>query len=492
VRPSTHKIRASLPDRDVSVDRNRSGNHSIERATQDNSLPRLTWDAWRATREGQDGIEARQKARLNELVSFVRARSRYLGALYKHVPAHVEDIRRIPPVTKREMMTHFDEWVTDPEVTMVGAEAFAADASRVGARFLDRYTVWTTSGSTGTPALLLQDEHALSVMGALGWARAVPAWIGRPELAGFVSRGVRGGIVFATGGHFMALTMAERARHSSSWAMALGRVISATLPTADLVRELNEIDPTLLASYASSLRLLAEEKAAERLSIDPILIVSTGETLSADARRQVQAAFSGNLRETYGASEIQIAAFECRHGRLHVNADWVILEPVDSNYEPVAAGEPSRTVLATSLSNRVQPIIRYDLGDRVTLLPDRCMCGSPLPSIRVEGRSDDILTFRSPSGEDVHVLPVAVATTIADVPGVQRSQLIGKGKDRLLVRLQTEAGSDGEAVWKAAQKSLRNLLASYGLTDIVIERSSEAPGPNPRSGKFRQVWAEPA
>ena len=74
---------------------------------------------------------------------------------------------------------------------------------------------------------------------------------------------------------------------------------------------------------------------------------------------------------------------------------------MDEGYQPVAPGKPSRTVLATSLSNRVQPIIRYDLGDRITMLPDPCACGSPLPSMRVEGRTDEILTFRSQAGEVV-------------------------------------------------------------------------------------------
>ena len=490
-RPNTHRIRASLPDPEHAPNANLSGNESADKTSQDISLPRLTWDAWRATREGRDGIEARQKARLNKLVSFVRARSRHFKALYKDIPEHVGDIRQLPPVTKREMMTHFDEWVTDPEVTKVGAEAFAADASCVGKRFLGRYTIWTTSGSTGTPALLVQDEHALTVMTALVWARAVPAWISSAEVAGFLSRGVRGALVFATGGHFMALTMAERARISSSWAKTLGRVIPVTLPTGELVRQLNELDPTLVASYASGLVLLAEEQAAGRLAIDPVLLLSTGESLTAERHRKVDAAFAGPVRETYGASEIQIAAFECRDGRLHVNADWVILEPVDGNYEPVGPGEPSRTVLATSLSNHVQPIIRYDLGDRLTVFADPCDCGSPLPSIRVEGRSDEILTFRSSSGDDVHLLPVALATSIADSPGIQRSQLIAKGTSRLVVRLQTEPGADSEGAWETVRKSLRDLLDSHGLRNVTVERSSQPPAAG-ASGKFRQIWAEPA
>jgi phenylacetate-coenzyme A ligase PaaK-like adenylate-forming protein len=288
----------------------------------------------------------------------------------------------------------------------------------------------------------------------------------------------------------MALSMAERARRSSSWAQALGRVFPVTLPTGELVRELNEFNPTLLASYASGLSLLAAERSAGCLSINPVLIISTGESLNPEERRNIGAAFSGKIRETYGASEIQIAAFECEYGRMHVNSDWVILEPVDGNHEPVPRGQPSYTVLATSLSNHVQPIIRYDLGDRITVLSDACPCASPFPAIRVEGRSDEILTFRSPLGTDIHLLPSALATSVAEIPDIQRFQIIGKGNDRLLVRLETKTGADPEKVWVNTKKSLRNLLDPQGLGNVTVERSSDPPASG-RSGKFRQVWAEP-
>ena len=63
--------------------------------------------------------------------------------------------------------------------------------------------------------------------------------------------------------------------------------------------------------------------------------------------------------------------------RLHLNGDWAILEPVD---ERAATGADRRfgcTTLLTNLANEVQPIIRYDLGDRVRIAPGGCDCGSP-------------------------------------------------------------------------------------------------------------------
>jgi phenylacetate-CoA ligase len=452
----------------------------------------LIRDARRATRNGSGPIKTRQSERLRTLVAFARSRSRYYQDLYCDLPERITDIRELPFVTKAALMARFDDWVTDPAVTKAGVEAFVADVSRVGDQFLGRYTVWTTSGVTGTPALLVQDEQSISVMIALGVARALPAWLGHEEVYAFLTRGVRGAIVFATGGHFMALTMAERARRRSSRLKGIGEVVSVLTPVPQLVARLNDLDPTILTSYASGLVLLAEEKAAGRLTINPILLLSTGESLTPMARRRVEEVFTNRVRETYGASEIQIAAFECRRGRLHVNSDWVILEPVDESYQPIASGKPSYSVLATSLSNRVQPIIRYDLGDRITIFPDACACGSPLPSIRVEGRTDEILTFRSQRGDVVHLLPTALTTSIAEIAGMGRFQLIQKGPDRLIVRLETQSGSDANEIWMQATKILSNLLQMNGLGNVRIERSPEAPASISRSGKLRQVFFESA
>lgn len=450
----------------------------------------LIRDAWRATGGGAEAIKSRQAKRLSSLVAFARSNSRFYSDKYRHLPDTIEGPEDLPVVTKAELMARFDDWVTDPAVTKTAVDAFLADPSRIGEQFLDRYTVWTTSGSTGTPAVLLQDERAIAAMAALGIARAVPAWIGQPEVHAFVTRGVRGALLFATGGHFMALSMAQRARRQNSWFRSFGEIISVTTPVPEIVARLNDFDPTIIASYASGHVLLAEEKAAGRLSIDPVLLISTGESLTPHSRERVEAAFGTRVRETYGASEIQIAAFECRRGRLHVNADWVILEPVDDHHRPVAPGEPSHTVLATSLANRVQPIIRYDLGDRITMFADTCACGSPLSSIRVDGRTDELLTFRSETGERVTLLPAALTASVTKIPGLYRFQLIGRPPDRLVMRFQPQSGCDADQVWAQAEAILRDVLAANGLENVRVERSPDPPAPMSRSGKLRQVWSE--
>ena len=80
-------------------------------------------------------------------------------------------------------------------------------------------------------------------------------------------------------------------------------------------------------------------------------------------------------------------AFDCRYGNLHLNADWVILEPVDAALRPVPPGTPSHSTLLTNLANRVQPILRYDIGDSVTMLPDPMSMRKPAPHDSARGEA---------------------------------------------------------------------------------------------------------
>ena len=134
----------------------------------------LAWDARRAEGEGQAGIERRQRDRLQDLVAFAQAHSAYLANLYRGLPSPLTDVRQLPTVTKAEMMFHFDDWVTDPDVKRKDAEAFIADPRLVGHDYLNRYVVCTTSGATGIPAIFLHDKNALTIYNALGYIRSLP------------------------------------------------------------------------------------------------------------------------------------------------------------------------------------------------------------------------------------------------------------------------------------------------------------------------------
>jgi phenylacetate-coenzyme A ligase PaaK-like adenylate-forming protein len=150
-------------------------------------------------------------------------------------------------------------------------------------------------------------------------------------------------------------------------------------------------------------------------------------------------------------------------------------------------GEASATVLLTNLANRVQPVIRYDLGDSVIAKPDRCSCGSPLPAIRVEGRRDDIVSLRTPDGHMVRLLPLALTTVIEDAVQVHRFQLVQSSVDQLRLRLDIEDGPAKHAAWHAASKALHAYLVRQSLPNVRVVLDPHHPVPDTRSGKLREV-----
>ncbi len=457
--------------------------------TEKRSAGSIFLETWRTGRGGPEAIRAHQKEHLVEMVEFARKKSHFYNELYYDLPDRVDDIRRLPVVSKSDLMAHFEDWVTDPAVRLEDLRQFIADPEKIGQTYLGKYIVCTTSGTTGVPAVLLQDPATMSLMGALNILRSVPAWLSMKDLGAILKSGMRTAAVWATGGHYLGITMMKRQiLEKPSRARAM-RIFPVQDPLSKIVVGLNEFQPAMLNGYASAISLLAQEQEAGRLNIHPVLIMTSSESLAIEERQRIVRAFGGKVRDNYGCSEFVAAAYGCAEGWLHVHADWVILEPVDEHFQPVRPGETSQTVLLSNLSNRVQPILRYNLGDRITVRPDACPCGSPFPAIRVEGRTDEILRLRAENESLVPVLPLGLWSVLKETPGLHRFQIIQTGERRLKIRLEAENGEE-QAAWGRVQERLGAFLTRQNLPGIQIERAAEPPRRDPSSGKYRHVWSE--
>lgn len=441
------------------------------------------WETWLGGRLPAEEIAARRDARLRATIEFARAFSPYYRALYRDLPpAGAVVLDRLPVVHKRALMEHFDEVVTDPAVTRSGVTRFVADPRRIGRPFLGRYAVWSSSGTLGEPGYFVHDGRALAVYDALELLRLRAANAAAGAAAAWAPA-QRYALVAAIDGHFAGIATLRRLVLLYPWLAPTTRAFSLLQPVAGLVAELNAYRPALLATYPTAAEMLADEQEAGRLRLALREIWTGGECLPPSVRARLARVFGCTVRSGYGASEFLSIGWECAHGRLHLNADWVVLEPVDARYRPVPPGVPSHTVLLTNLVNRVQPLIRYALGDSVTLDRDACPCGCALPSLTVEGRHDDVLVYPRADGAAVKLLPLVLCTVMEDEAGVNDFQLVQSDAGLLGVRL----GGGERRCGRRVLHALRAHLGAQGLGHVRVSIEHAGPQRDPRSGKLRRV-----
>ncbi|MCD6679318.1 MAG: AMP-binding protein [Burkholderiaceae bacterium] len=443
-------------------------------------------ELWADRLSSAQARRGKRDARLASLLAHARAHSRLLARHWRGVSPDAP-LQALPPSTRGELMAHFDDWVTDPGIRLDEVRRFVADPARVGEAFLGRYAVWTSSGTTGVPGIYVQDEDALAIYGALLSAQADFAPASDPRNFGSTTRLA---LVAATGGHFAGVVWWQRLCRMYPLLAAQARVFSILEPLDALCESLAAWNPTSIATYPTVLAQLAAEQRAHRLQLAPRTLLSGGEALCSAERHAIEQTFGCPVVEDYGASECMNIAHSCGSHRLHLNDAWVVLEPVDERMNPVSPGEPSFTVLVTNLANQVQPIVRYDLGDSVTIGAEPCDCGDERPTLQVSGRADDVLEFDARHGEFVRVLPLAIETVLEEDSGLSRFQLTQTARDELRLRIECADLHERRSAFDRAEQVLARFLAKQGVAKPVrLHLDDEVPQLDRASGKLRRVRA---
>jgi len=122
--------------------------------------------------------------------------------------------------------------------------------------------------------------------------------------------------------------------------------------------------------------------------------IVTSEMLFYDDRKLLEEQFGIPVVNEYGASELDLIAFENPEGQWQVNSETLFVEILDENNNPIENGKEGRIVI-TSLYNKASPFIRYDIGD-VGILSEKSTLKKPILE-KLVGRSNDIAFL--PSGK---------------------------------------------------------------------------------------------
>jgi phenylacetate-CoA ligase len=376
-------------------------------------------------------------------------------------------LQELPVLTKAMLMEHFDEVVTDRTIHLEDVRQYLADPDGQE-RFLNRYRVMVTSGSTGQPGVFLASQAEGANLMA-GFSR-FPAWAE-------VTPGSKAAIIASTASGHMS---------SQIPAMVHGHLLprlqlSAGDPVDSLVSQLNECQPDMVAGYSTILRVLAEEQQQGRLRIAPRFIFSASETLTDETRQRIEHAWHTRLFNIYAATESGVLAAECTcHHGLHLLEDMVIVEVVDEYNRPVPPGVYGNKVLLTMLLSRTQPLIRYEITDRVSRSAiEQCPCGRPFALLEgIEGRMPEVLHFPAREGGEMTIIPHVFHRVLDTVP-VSGWQVVQES-DRLQVLLSgAQAGLNEETLLE----SLRQALDSQGAIVPRIQIQCVTAIPRNASGK---------
>ena len=394
-----------------------------------------------------------------EDVPFYRRRFDLAGVQPASVKA-VEDLGRLPILTKHDIQTHLTDLI-------------ARDVDR--ARLLENHT----GGSTGEPLTFYQDANfsAWSEADKLRCYRMAGYQLGQrwaflwgSDYDGQAHRGWRG-------------RLGDRVVYNLMWINTFD-LTADTLERA--AAQLALWRPQMLVAYVSSATLLARLIVSRELPPLQLRTIQTSaEVLTPADRQLLEATFNCPVFDRYGCREVNNIAHECeRHRGRHILAENNVVEVVDDAGRPVGPGQLGRIVL-TNLNNHAMPLIRYEVGDLGIAADAACDCGRELPMLKtIIGRTTDVIT--SPSGRLLH--GEFFTHLFYKVTGVQQFRVLQLTRRDLLIEIVPAPNFDQARTLAF----LENTIHQHGDVAFKVEFALRDGIPASASGKYRFTQSEVA
>ena len=295
----------------------------------------------------------------------------------------IDDIGKLPFVSKDDLRHHYPRGI-------------------IPAGFDTHHALMvSTSGSTGKPVTVFLDKFS-AIRGLIGFARVLRAYGGSWNSSKTM-------LIIDTGPGSI-----ENALFQNSAVPFLQRFISLDHiryvhideAPEQVLREIEEFSPDFIGTDPNMLRQLAIlRNEGKGRDVNPVKLFTSGSVLDGYTRKYAEKAFGVSVVDMYGTTEAGPLAFECSKGEYHVHADFVYLEALDDEDQPVALNQPGRLIV-TKLYGGGTPIIRYTgISDVITPSDRLCDCGISTISIKqIEGRTTDLLIL--PDGSSLSPLTI--------------------------------------------------------------------------------------
>ena len=246
-----------------------------------------------------------QKKRLKSLLKHVLLNSRFYKKYYKEHGITLETIEEIelkdlPPINKRIMMDNYDDFVCDSAIKREHLEKFIADRANFGKKYLNKYIVIHTSGSSGTIGFFTYGPRDWSILKALAITR-----VSKTKINPFQKTKIS--FIGATDGMYAGISLAQGAPKFLFDLLML----PINSPLEEINKKVNEFQPDSLSGYSSGNYLLAAEQLKGNIRISPKRIICSADSLTSEMRRTIKQAFGIEPVNFYGASESICLGAEC-------------------------------------------------------------------------------------------------------------------------------------------------------------------------------------
>lgn len=364
----------------------------------------------------------------------------------------LEDLNTLPFLEKQELREFGDN------------ELLAANR--------EKGNFYCSSGSTGTPTKIYYSRSFHQVWSAAFEVR-IREWAGVDR---FSARGMIGGRrVVKEGdsqGPFYRYNSFEKQTYFSAYHIGPNTV-------RDYLEGMLKGKVEYMTGYAMSNYFLAQEIEKAGLKAPKLkAVITSSEKLSPEMRETFRRVYQCETFDSYSGVEACGLISETPDGYLVNSPDVGILEVLDENGNAVPAGA-SGEVVSTGLLNFDQPLIRYRIGDRVSLAKEGAGPKNiDMPVVeQIDGRVEDKVV--GPDGRAM----VRFHGIFIDHQGLVASQVVQEKRDLIILRLVTDSSYSKDISEPIMIQRIQSQLGS----DIKVNFEYLEELPRTSSGKIKAV-----
>jgi phenylacetate-CoA ligase len=427
----------------------------------------------RAERMTRAELEALQLEKFRKLVRHAQKHSPYYARIMQERGIQVDACvpTDFPLLTKSLLMANFDSISTVRAITKGAIAEFLTRSKDPGERFLGKYRVIHTSGSSG--------EVGYFVYSPRDWAGNSAQ---RPQQSRRPPRRNKGkfriGFYGAADGHYAGVTGMTSLKQGIARLFLEVGLYEVNSPLPVVIESLNAFQPDLLVGYTTALKILAERQRQGVLKLSPIGIVASGEATTEADRAVLEQAFGCPVTNAYACSE------HLTMGASRPGGSEIVLHDNDLIFE-----FQNDHCAITNLFNYTLPLIRYRMSDVLRPVADQSKYAPYIAIESLVGRNEIQPVFKNRDGAEDFISPHTINEIF--VTGITRFQLHLTGDDefRFMVCLDPALAPPQRAdAIAAVSRRLREILARKRMDNVRFDVVATDDLPvNPRTRKFQLI-----